>query len=85
MLRNRKALESIKTALVSAPVLQFPDYSKPFTVFTDASRVGLDAVLMQSDSRGKLGPITYASRRLNRAESNYSTTDLECLAIVWGL
>ncbi len=82
---QQKSFESIKMALTSAPVLQFPDYSKPFTVFTDASRVGLGAVLMQSDSRGKLGPIAYASRRLNRAESNYSTTDLESLAIVWGL
>ncbi len=66
-------------------MLRFPDYAKPFTLYTDASQAGLGAVLMQPDSHGKLGAIAFASRSLNRAESNYSVTQLEVLAIVWAL
>ncbi len=55
-------------------MLQFPDYEKPFTLYTDVSLSGLGAVLMQPDNRGKLGAIAYASRSLNPTKSNYSIT-----------
>ncbi len=75
----------MKDALVSAPVLQFPDYTVPFIIYTDASDRGLGAALMQPDSRGKLSTVAYGSRTVNKAESNYSVTHLEALAVVWGL
>ncbi len=74
---QHKSFEDLKSALTSAPVLRFPDYAKPLTLYTDASQSGLGAVLMQPDSRGKLGAIAFASRSLNRAEGNYSVTHLE--------
>ncbi len=83
--QQQKSFENLKSALTSAPVLRFPDYAKPFTLYTDAYQSGLGAVLMQPDCRGKLGAIAFASRSLNRAKSNYSVTHLECLAIVWAL
>ncbi len=54
-------------------------------LYTDASTIGLGAALMQYDERHKLQPLGYASRTLNAAESNYSTTHLEVLAVVWAL
>ncbi len=66
-------------------MLRFPDYTEPFTLYTDTSQSGLGAVLMQPDSHNKLGVIAFANRSLNSAESNYSITHLECLAIIWAL
>ncbi len=57
----------------------------PFTLYTDALGHGLGADLLQPDSRGKLSAVANASRTANKAESNYSVTHLEALAVVWGL
>ncbi|RUM30633.1 MAG: hypothetical protein DSY32_02035 [Aquifex sp.] len=79
------SFQKLKYALTNAPVLAFPDYKAPFVLYTDASAMGLGAVLMQQDARGKNRPIAYASRTLNPAESNYSVTHQETLAVVWAL
>ena len=76
------AFQNLKDALIQYPVLQFPDFTQPFIVTTDASNYAIGAIL----SQGKLGedkPIAYASRTLNNAEINYSTTEKELLALVW--
>ncbi len=75
----------MKSALLNAPALAFPDYNVPFTLYTDASVLGLGAVLMQPDARGKNRAITYGSRTLNQAESNYSVTHQETLVVGWAL
>ena len=49
---------------------------------TDASALGLGAVLSQKDDNEKEVVICYASQRTNDAERSYSTTNLECLAII---
>ena len=79
------SFRDLKYALTNAPVLAFPDYKAPFVLYTDASALGLGAVLMQTDARGKNRVIAYASRTLNPAESNYSVTHQETLAVVWAL
>nr|XP_012234646.1 PREDICTED: uncharacterized protein K02A2.6-like [Linepithema humile] len=80
--------EGIRTdpekALTIAPVLACPDFAKPFVLQTDASTQGLGAVLTQNHEKGEQ-VIAYASRTLNPAEKNYSATELECLAVVWGI
>ena len=82
---QEKSFQELKRALTNAPILAFPDYSAPFVLYTDASGTGIGAVLMQQDARGKNHVLAYASRTLNTAESNYSVTHLETLAVVWSL
>ena len=60
-----KSFQDLKFALTHAPVLAFRDYKAPFILYTDASALGLGAVLMQTDACGKNRVIAYASRTLN--------------------
>ncbi|PNF41072.1 hypothetical protein B7P43_G06245 [Cryptotermes secundus] len=79
---EQTSFELLKSKLTSSPLLQYPDFNKPFILTTDASGYAIGAIL----SQGKLGndkPIAYASRTLNQAELNYATVEKELLAIVW--
>ncbi|KAL0902756.1 hypothetical protein ABMA27_000562 [Loxostege sticticalis] len=71
-----------KDILCNAPVLQYPDFEKPFILTTDASDVSIGAVLSQG-TVGTDRPIAYASRTLSQTEIKYSTIEKELLAIVW--
>ena len=80
----QQAFDSLKGKLCNAPVLSYPDYHKQFVLTTDASYEGISAVLSQVD--GKLDKaICYFSRTLRQNEKNYAVTELECLALVWGV
>lgn len=77
-----KSFEECKDILMNDPILQFPDFSKPFVLTTDASNFALGAIL----SQGPIGsdkPVCYASRTLTDSEINYATIEKELLAIVW--
>ena len=63
----------LKSCLTSAPVLVYPDFSKPFVVDTDASNGAVGGVLSQICD-GKEHPVAYCSRTLTKCERNYSTT-----------
>ncbi|KZR96989.1 Uncharacterized protein APZ42_008364 [Daphnia magna] len=72
--------------LVSAPILKHPTAEGKFEVHVDASGVGVGAMLMQSDPvTNEYHPVSYLSRRLTLAESNYHSNESECLALVWAL
>lgn len=79
------AFRNIINCLLNPPILAFPDYSKRFKLTTDASNIGLGAVLSQNDENGDEKVVAYASRTLQCAEKNYSTTEQELLAIMWAV
>lgn len=79
-----QAFMDIKQAIIDAPVLSCPDFEKPFELHTDSSGYGLGCVLMQT-IEGNPRVIAYASKTLNKAQRNYSATERECLAVVWGI
>lgn len=79
---QQNAFELLKEKLCSKPILQYPDFSKPFVLTTDASNYAIGSVL--SNGSDDL-PISYASRTLNKAECNYSTIEKELLSIVWSI
>ena len=82
---HQQSFDTLKTALTQAPVLSFPNYNLPFTICTDASAAGIGAVLMQQTENSRPHVIAFASRVLNDAESRYSVTQMEALAVVWSL
>ena len=78
------AFNKLKNILCSKPILQYPDFTKPFIITTDASDYALGAIL----SQGAIGedlPIAFASRTLSQAEINYNTTEKELLAIIFAV
>ena len=77
------AFITLKTLLTTEHLLQYPDFTRPFVLTTDASNDAIGPVLSQGPI-GKDLPIAYASRTLNSAERNYPTVEKELLAIVWG-
>lgn len=81
----QKSFDTLKQVLCSAPVLASPNYEKPFIIQCDASKLGVGAVLAQKNEDGIEVPIAYFSQKLNKAQSNYSVTELECLAAILSL
>lgn len=75
---------ALKACLCSLPVLRSPDFSQRFLVQTDASAVGLGAVLAQGEP-GDERPVLYLSCKLLPQETRYSTAEKEGLAIKWAL
>ena len=81
-MEHQCAFEKLKLALTKAPVLARPDFSREFTVQCDASNDAIGAVLSQEFDDGT-HPTVYIHRVLTSAERNYSTTEKECLALIW--
>lgn len=82
---SQEAFEKLKSCLVSAPCLRLPDFSREFTLSTDASKFALGAVLCQNDEQGFPHPVAYASKKLKDAEIRYSTVEKEMLGVVFGV
>ncbi|GET65667.1 hypothetical protein PTSG_12973 [Rhizophagus irregularis DAOM 181602=DAOM 197198] len=84
-IKQHEALEILKRKLTEEPVLRQPDWLRKFILITDASGIGLGAVLAQKDDKGQEYVIEYASKSLNRTEQRWPITEQECYAIVWGI
>ncbi|CAM1331227.1 Uncharacterised protein r2_g4022 [Pycnogonum litorale] len=79
------AFEKIKESLISAPCLRYYDPSFQIVLLTDASPIGVSAILSHRDSQGREFPVAYASRSLSEAETRYAQIDREALAIIYGV
>ena len=82
--QQETAFNTLKNALITAPVLAYPDFSKPFSITTDASGYAIAGVLSQTHEDGE-HPVIYASRTLKDAERRYTTTERECLAVIYAV
>lgn len=75
------AFEKLKTILTQPPILCPPDFSQPFIIQCDASDTGVGAFLTQNiDGNEKV--VAFYSSKLNKAQSNYTATEKECLAVI---
>jgi len=82
--QQEDAFRNLKDVLSNPPVLRHYNPQSKTLLHTDASNIGLGAVLVQNDD-GTERVISYASRTLLPAEKNYTTTEKECLAVLWAI
>ncbi|VDH93042.1 Hypothetical predicted protein [Mytilus galloprovincialis] len=78
------AFKLLGEALISPPLLAYPDFDKPFQLYTDASSFALGAVLCQTQN-GTERVICYSGRSLSKQEQQYGITEKECLALVYAV
>ncbi len=74
---QQKAFDEIKRVMSKETILAYPDFKKPFHIYTDASNTQLGAVIMQEDK-----PLAFYSRKMNSAQKNYTTGEQKFLSIV---
>jgi hypothetical protein len=79
-----QSFHTLKKALVSAPVIQAPDWHPPFEIVCDANDYAIGAVLNQSKDK-KHYAISYASKTLIGPQLNYATMEKELLAVVFAI
>nr|GFB25787.1 retrovirus-related Pol polyprotein from transposon 17.6 [Tanacetum cinerariifolium] len=79
---SKNGIETLKKKLTEAPILIAPNWDLPFELMCDASDFAIGAVLGKRHER-HFTPIHYASKTMNDAESNYTTTKKEMLAVVY--
>jgi transposase InsO family protein len=82
---QQNAVDQIKRALVTRPVLMIFDPTLPTEVHTDASKVGLGGVLLQVDTEHKKRAVAYYSRQNSALEQRYHSYELETLAVLESL
>nr|GEZ88866.1 DNA-directed DNA polymerase [Tanacetum cinerariifolium] len=77
-----QAFRTLKDKLTEAPILIAPKWDQPFELMYDASDFAVGAVLGQRIEK-HFRPIHYASKMMNQAKANYTTTEKEMLAVVY--
>ncbi|GJS00145.1 reverse transcriptase domain-containing protein [Tanacetum coccineum] len=76
------SFNTLKRKLTEAPILIAPDWDLPFELMCDASDFAIGAVLGQRKNK-HFQPIHYASKTMNEAQTHYTTTEKELLAVVY--
>ncbi|CAF4686011.1 unnamed protein product, partial [Rotaria sp. Silwood1] len=78
------AFNELKQILTNDLVLRIPDAHLPFKIQTDASKIGIGAVLMQTHPNGDL-PVAYISKKFTTTQMNWPATEQECYAIIYAI
>ncbi len=66
---HQQAFDNVKATIAKEVVLAYPDFTKPFEIYTDAFTMQLEAVITQGNR-----PITFFSRKLSEMQTRYSVT-----------
>ncbi len=74
---HQQAFDNVKATIAKEVVLAYPDFTKQFEIYTDASTMQLGSVITQGNN-----PIAFFSRKLSVTQTKYSVTEIELLAIV---
>jgi hypothetical protein len=74
---HQQAFDNVKAAIVKEVVLAYPEFTKPFKIYTDASTMQLGSEITQGNR-----PIAFFSRKLSVTQTKYSVTEIKLLAIV---
>ena len=82
---QENAFVDLKMALTNAPVLAFPDTSKPYRLYTDASDYAIGGILTQMDENNNERPIQYVSKTLADCEKKWATVEKEAYAMLYCL
>jgi transposase InsO family protein len=81
---ERTAFESLKEALCSDQVMAYPDASKPYKLYTDASNYCIGGILVQ-ETDGIERPIQYISKQLSEGQKKWSAIEREAFAVIYAL
>jgi hypothetical protein len=74
---HQQGFDNVKASIAKEAVLAYPDFTKPFEIYTDASTMQLRSLITQGNR-----PIVFFSRKLSVTQTKYSVTKIELLAIV---
>jgi hypothetical protein len=74
---HQQAFDNVKSTIAKEVVLAYPDFTKPFEIYTDASTMQLGSVITKGNR-----PIVFFSRKLSMMQTKYSVTKIELLAVV---
>ena len=82
---RQSVFDQLKELLVHSPILASPNFDTPFKLYCDASDVGIGAMLAQDDEEGVEHPVSFYSKKLNKAQKGYATVEKEALALLLAL
>ena len=83
--KHQESLNKLKDLCTQVPILAYANCQKNFQVYTDASEMGLGAVLAKKQKNGKESVTAYASRTLSKSEKRYDAHKLEFLSLKWAI
>ena len=85
---QQSAFEALKAALTSPPILGLPQHGRPYMIDCDASKYAVGVVLLQQQDVEKpndWATVGYYSKTLSKEQRNYSASERECYAVIWGV